>query len=633
MTGNTSNTFQNLNNIKSLESLKLGLKLKFEKIFQSQISPENIFSFYNKSLNGLIDIVDESVSEYIKIKQESGPAQELKLVGKELEDEALNYFGIKSVADALDAIQSRDSVIEGIEKEIIQATGISKEVFVPPNDNEKYLINAGSGRGFDEKKLMSRLVTLIYILQNDLGLYLNFKIEDGEVENAKIERAEMDTKQEQEKQEDRGEEIKITRGEVRDNMMRDEPYYKVEVFSKDRVIFICNEEGNASFIFDVAKLEEIKKENLDNQELQSVSLETLNKNTFNYLIRKYPGVGIRIIQSKDWRSDMLLAIDQDIQDPTKEKAGRFDLASSEDNLGEQNENKKPKQEKETKPKSDFSNLENITKKPPGWESVSSLSYLKFSYINLKKLAEQFKESNPDWFKYFEIRGKQALCYSPELVDLLKSKDKEVLRNEHGFETPNKIFESTGISVKKITKFADRFRESNPDWFKEMLSLNRRGAHYSPILVNLVKEYFEGEISLNLQGEKKNSLWESANQIGKILKAKDRTIKKFADQFRESNPDWFRKMKSSGNYVECYAPELVNKIQNHFNSMQQKLIGWESASSLRSVTKSYPLTIKAYAETFRNTNPEYFQQMRTRAKVAEHYSPELVEKIKERFPLR
>ena len=115
-----------------------------------------------------------------------------------------------------------------------------------------------------EKIYVPRLLVLLYLLEQDFGISKN--------------------------------EISITEGNVSSDMVRRTPYMRVIIESLDRVVYICDEEGNASYIFD---MELLKGHSLS---LEEIDLE--NKGDMKELIRKYPGIGTRIRQSSSWRNNV-----------------------------------------------------------------------------------------------------------------------------------------------------------------------------------------------------------------------------------------------------------------------------------------------------------------------------------------
>ncbi len=486
----------------STENTKIKILSELRNVLSSSISPVNIYSFYNEAVDKLVNIVALAVNAYKKENPNTN------LSGKELEDASLIYLGSSDVGSILDAISERRMSMRTIEQNIADRTDLSLEVFVPPKQNEEHII-AGSGKGLEEKKLIPRLLTLIYILENDLNIYL---------ENSESEEAAENN-------------IDIAKGEVTDNMMRKYPYYRILIPELNRVVYICEEEGNATFVFNHHEIENIG--------MKIEDMDTMDKREYGVLIESNTGLGVRIIQTNSWREEILAALTADILRVERKVDTTHEVSS------------------DKKVRSDFTNIEDTPKKRDGWESANSL------------------------------------------IKICKS------------------------ATASIRKYADIFRELNPKWFQIQNTDGRRSEHYSPELVGKIIEHF------NETPQKKEG-WESANSLIKICKSAATSIRKYADIFRELNPEWFEMQTTGSNKSEHYSPELVANIVKYFNQTLLKRSGWESASSLIKICKVGYRAIKEYADTFRELNKEWFEVQKNVSRTAEHYSPELVEKIKEYF---
>jgi hypothetical protein len=249
-----------------IEKLKQKLEKKYTSVLETRISVSNFSGFYEEAINNLIEIVNESIVEYKKINIDS------PLSGKDLEDASLKYFNLISVNETLDIISERVGEISNLEHRIKESEKESQRVFVEPNQDEE--LNFGNGGSSLEKKgLLPRLQTLIYILENDLKLSL-----------------------------DEEDEIEIYKGQVRKDMMRKEPYYRVYVRKLNRLIYVCNEEDNATFIFNAKETLEIKGLEI---------LDIINKDERRELIKENPALGKVLIQTEYWRINILDALTND----------------------------------------------------------------------------------------------------------------------------------------------------------------------------------------------------------------------------------------------------------------------------------------------------------------------------------
>lgn len=245
-------------------------------------------------------------------------------------------------------------------------SGASVEVFIPPTSDERYILG-GPGAGLEEKKLIPRLMTLIYILQHDLGLGLREFSGDN----------------------DRN--ITIVRGSVNDNMVRKYPYYRVLIKSLNRLVYVCEEEGNVTIVFDKSKV--LQCEGVETVE----TLDTMNKSKQKELISKSPEVGRVVRQNLNWRSVMLEFLTTDFSSETL----------------------KGREKKVVKQKTDF---ESYPKKKEGWENVGSLTGKCYAAKrSIKTFADQFRKSNPEWFEVQRFGTRISEHYHPDLVAKIKSK--------------------------------------------------------------------------------------------------------------------------------------------------------------------------------------------------------------------
>jgi hypothetical protein len=145
--------------------------------------------------------------------QQLGEANE-----KKHEDAALKHFGLEDVEGILRNLEDKASQFAVIDQVIAQANEAS-DVFVPP-DSAPVPKATGSGTGMEKKGKQPKLENLLFVLMNDFGI-----------------------------DPDDPEAVSIVRGSVNTNMMREESYYQVTVPGIDKVILVCQEYGNATFVF------------------------------------------------------------------------------------------------------------------------------------------------------------------------------------------------------------------------------------------------------------------------------------------------------------------------------------------------------------------------------------------------
>ena len=95
-------------------------------------------------------------------------------------------------------------------------------------------------------------------------------------------------------------------------MMRKESYVAVEISALNRLALVCDEERNASYIFDTEKLAQISRPGGN----QSIVHKT--KDELNALIKANPGVGVRFVYSPQWTERVRHFLNEPIPSRTKD---------------------------------------------------------------------------------------------------------------------------------------------------------------------------------------------------------------------------------------------------------------------------------------------------------------------------
>ncbi len=226
---------------------------KLLEVLYTPLTVDTIDTFADTALAKLVTLTQEVTTSY----KEEHPDDHLE--GKDLEDAASAFYQLDNVRDLLDRINEKQEQVRAISNFAYRY--ISSDSIITPPDQAS-AISTGSGSGMQELALVPRLTTLLYILETD------FEISTGG--------------------------LRVIVGRVSTDMMRKLPYVRIEIDQLHRVAYICDEEGNASYVFDLARLEQ-----------ESVDLEKLDdmtKEEKNALIAAHPGIGRRMIQTADWRS-------------------------------------------------------------------------------------------------------------------------------------------------------------------------------------------------------------------------------------------------------------------------------------------------------------------------------------------
>ncbi|MBI5733761.1 MAG: hypothetical protein HY973_02340 [Candidatus Kerfeldbacteria bacterium] len=242
---------------------------------------ETVNIFAEEALHQLIILIKEIAQSY---QEETCDTK----IDKEIEDKAFAKYQLGDVEEILINIQNKQNQINSISEYIHNQSYQSNKVITPPDSGPKMQPGSGKG-GFDNPNLIPRLTTLLYILESDFNISK--------------------------------EQVLLLKGLVRDHMVRQEPYVRAQVNELNRVVYVCDEEGNASYVFDIKKLHDI------GVNLQDLDLMT--KDERGVLIKNHPGIGERVVQSNRWRFNVSELLSADIQHISTKKTSELTKVNNE----------------------------------------------------------------------------------------------------------------------------------------------------------------------------------------------------------------------------------------------------------------------------------------------------------------
>lgn len=223
------------------------------------LNPDTIDTYAEDALSDLVDLSASITDAY----RASSPT--FSGLGRDLEDQAFEHFGLKSINGILSYVAAKDAEIKQIGS-IVERAENTGQVIVPP---DKIDPPVGDGNGeFKKKSVISRTKTVLFILANDFGVDLN-----------------------------NPDDFSIKTGVLTDTMMRGLSYYQISVPSLGRTILCCDEEGNVSYVFDNKVLEE--------HGITPDDLATLTKNDINDLLESDVKIGKRVSYSAKFVSRMI----------------------------------------------------------------------------------------------------------------------------------------------------------------------------------------------------------------------------------------------------------------------------------------------------------------------------------------
>lgn len=242
---------------------------KLQEIISQPLTPGNIGNYFDNALSDLTELIDQITHDYKQ--SHSGDLAE----GAKLEDKAFEYFNLRSIPEVLSIISKGKENVEIIDKRIDEIQ-IENEIYVPPITQAPNAIeNSGS---FEVARIFDRVRVLLYILKEE-----GIPIENKEA-------------------------ISITQGVVSDQMLRRTSYTKVSIPELNRSVLVCDEENNATYVFDNTRLISVLQEGQD--------IVNMTKEDLASLIRQNPGIGVRFIYGSTWRNRLQQFLTSDLEEIT-----------------------------------------------------------------------------------------------------------------------------------------------------------------------------------------------------------------------------------------------------------------------------------------------------------------------------
>jgi superfamily II DNA or RNA helicase len=272
------------------------------------------------------------------------------------------------------------------------------------------------------------------------------------------------------------------------------------------------------------------------------------------------------------------------------------------------------------------------KAPDKWMTANSISQLPEilgTGAKIKALAETYRDKHPQWFKTVKSLVHSREYYHPKLIAKLKKLCLKKGKAPSGWMTYNQISKLPDVvgGDQVVKNFSETYREKYPQWFKNYAGTYTRKEyeHYHPKLVTKLKKLCDKD-----RGKAPNG-WMTPSRIGQLSEiiGNGPKIKNLAEAYRDEYPEWFNEYKASGNFYEHYHPKLVSKLKKLCEKAPD---GWMIANSISQLPEilGTGAKIKALAETYRDKHPQWFSNYKNRGGMIEHYSPDLVKIIKQKF---
>ncbi len=129
-------------------------------------------------------------------------------------------------------------------------------------------------------------------------------------------------------------------------------------------------------------------------------------------------------------------------------------------------------------------------------------------------------------------------------------------------------------------------------------------------------------------------WMVRSALADKLGISEKSVIKYTDPYRISNPEWFGFYESGGGVCEFFSPELI--LISEEKSLEQKKerkvapSGWETIEALAKRKVAAVSTLEKMTEPYRDRNSKWFKTFWKKNAFVEHLSPVLVRKIMKRL---
>ncbi len=261
----------------SFEELKADYRGRLNTIINSKLTTKNIQTFMESSLSNVITLVNNISYEYASKNTINASTD------TDIEDKAFVHFGLNviydengnvsssdfSISALLDAIEKKRKILDMVDDYIARPLTMIDSVHTPP-DLKEGPESEGDG-DMKPNEYRDRFKTVLYILVNDFKLdLLN---------------------------------ITSTGGVNSPEMMRKKSYITIDVPELNRIIEVCDEVGNRTFVYNRKKVLEFRE--------TTETLRAMTKKEKQAWLRKNPGSGISFVARENWRDNIAIYLAED----------------------------------------------------------------------------------------------------------------------------------------------------------------------------------------------------------------------------------------------------------------------------------------------------------------------------------
>jgi hypothetical protein len=269
-------------------------------------------------------------------------------------------------------------------------------------------------------------------------------------------------------------------------------------------------------------------------------------------------------------------------------------------------------------------FQNDVHAPEGWLTCGKIAKqigVRHRFAN--QIADKLRDTHPEFFRfYLDKSGKRSEHYSPELVAII-NQELQLRPDEvpEGWIAINSLARQHKSTGKFISKVAERYRSSNPEWFQVFRNRGRLFEYYSPELSAIILR----DLS---QYTNPPEGWVNNRSLAKQLGKSEKFIRTKGERHRAEHPEWFQIFRENGSASrEYYSPELVSLLENESLRYSSAPEGWNTNNGIARQLGISARRIAKIVNEFRDSHPNFFDYyLDNVGKRCEHYSPELIKEI-------
>lgn len=266
--------------------------------------------------------------------------------------------------------------------------------------------------------------------------------------------------------------------------------------------------------------------------------------------------------------------------------------------------------------------------PEGWVTIRELATkTQRDYSTILEKITKHRQSHPEWFRFFKSHGtgRAPEYLSPELVTIIRAffKEKDYDKIPEGWKNEHQISKELDVTGHWIKKIIGPLKKDHPEWFGIFKEQKKTDLEYfSPEVLAIIRKEVE-----------KFQKWQSVGSVVKELSAEginvsEPTIHKFANNFRAEHPNWFlsRTPDVIGQGKELYAFSLVELIKENFRQYPAPPENWKTIPELAKDLEVSGQMITNISKNYK-TKPEWFKKFKSNYGIAQYFSPELSDEIR------